>query len=202
MTDARTPTDSHEDQSERLLRPADSWPGQIAYWFSVCLALLHIWMNTFAVWPELLAAVIHFAGFGFLCALLYPAWHARSRMGQRVVLAIDIVLGLAALTLVAYLLLAEDAFYARSMQFAWWDWVFTGLALILGIEFTRRTTGWIIPILIILSFTYITFWGRYVPGMLTFAGLRTATMRQMERKDKLRAQSVQSDLSPVCFSAR
>ncbi len=171
-----TPATPVEEESERSMRPLDSWPGQVAYWFGIGLALLHIWMNTLSIWPELRMAVIHFAGFGFLCALLYPAWQARSPAGERLVLGIDLLLGLAALSLIAYLLLAEDAFYARSMQFAWYDWVFTGIALFLGIEFTRRTTGWVIPILIILSFTYITFWGRHVGGMLTFSGLRTDTM--------------------------
>ncbi len=165
-----------EDESERIMRPLDSWPGQVAFWVGVGLAVLHIWMNTLSIWPELRMAVIHFAGFGFLCALLYPAWQARTPAGQRLVLGIDIVLALAALGLVVYLILAEDPFYARSMRFEWYDWVFTGIALFLGIEFTRRTTGWIIPILIILSFTYITFWGRHVGGMLTFSGLRTDTM--------------------------
>ncbi|WP_209424663.1 TRAP transporter fused permease subunit [Pararhodobacter sp. SW119] len=174
--DTAAPAAPSEDESDRNMRARDSWPGRVAFWFGVALALLHIWMNTLSIWPELRMAVIHFAGFGFLCALLYPAWHARSPAGQRLALGVDLLLALAALSLVAYLMLAEDAFYARSMRFAWHDWVFTIVALLLGIEFTRRTTGWIIPIMIILAFTYITFWGRYVGGMLTFSGLRTDTM--------------------------
>ena len=160
------------------MRAPESWPGRIAFWFGAAFALLHIWMNTLGTLSELWAAAIHFGGFGFLCALLYPAWQARTAMGRRVVLTIDVVLGIGALSLFAYLYFNELSFYRRMQTtgFAWYDWVFTVLALVLGIEFTRRTTGWVIPILIILAFTYITFWGRYVPGMLTFSGLRTDTM--------------------------
>ncbi|MFN3954145.1 MAG: TRAP transporter permease [Pararhodobacter sp.] len=166
------------DDESRYTRPDDSLPGRVAFWFGVAFALLHIWFNTLGTWSELWTSVIHFAGFGFLCALLYPAWQARTPLGQRLVLAVDVLLGLAALSLFAYLYYNELAFYRRiqTTGFAWYDWLFTGLALALGIEFTRRTTGWIIPVLIILSFTYITFWGKHVGGVLTFAGLRTDTM--------------------------
>lgn len=169
--------DTGEDEGA-VTRPADSLPGKVAFGFGVLFSLLHIWFNTLSTLSELWTSVIHFAGFGFLCALLYPAWHARTELGRKAVLAVDVLLGLAALSLFPYLYFNELTFYARlqTTGFAWHDWLFTGLALFLGIEFTRRTTGWIIPILIILSFTYITFWGRHVGGMLTFAGLRTDTM--------------------------
>ncbi|MCC5972264.1 MAG: TRAP transporter fused permease subunit [Pararhodobacter sp.] len=174
---ANTALDTGEEPA-RYERGIDSLPGQIVFWFGVGFALLHIWMNTLGTMSELRASAIHFAGFGFMCALLYPAWQARTAGGQRLVLGVDVVLALAALSLFLYLYVEELAFYRRMQTtgFLWYDWVFTVLALLLGIEFTRRTTGWIIPVLIIVSFTYITFWGRYVGGMLTFSGLRTDTM--------------------------
>ena len=175
---APAPPPPAQDEDARLQRGETTWPGRVAFWFGVGFALWHIWVNTLGTMSELWASVIHFAGFGFLCALLYPAWQARTPGGRRLVLALDIALGLAALSLVAYLWLNELDFYRRQQTtgFAWQDWVFLTLALVLAIEFTRRTTGWIIPILIVLAFTYITFWGPLVPGMLTFAGLRTDTM--------------------------
>lgn len=167
------------EETARYERGRDTWPGQVVFWAGVAISLLHIWMNTLGRLPELWASAIHFACFGFLCALLYPAWQGRSALSNRVILLIDVVLGLLALSLFWYLFFFEDSFYRTRQQttgFAWYDWFFTATALILGIEFTRRTTGWIIPILIILSFTYITLWGRYVPGMLTFSGMRYETM--------------------------
>lgn len=176
MTDRPSPT--AQDDDARALRDDASAPGRLAFWFGVAFALWHIWANTLGTLSELRAGLIHFAGFGFLCALLYPAFQARTPGGRRAVLALDVALGLAALSLVAYLWSQELAFYQRmtTTGFAPQDWLFTGLALALGIEFTRRTTGWIIPVLIVLAFTYITIWGRHVPGMLTFAGLTTETM--------------------------
>ncbi len=166
------------EEIDTRLRPADSLPGRVAFWFGVALSLFHIWMNTLGTWSELWQACLHFAGFGFLCALLYPAFQTTSARGRRWVLGLDVALGLGALSLFAYLATNELSFYSRQQTtgFAWYDWVYTGLALLLAVEFTRRTTGWVIPILIILSFTYVTLWGRWVPGMLTFAGLRSDTM--------------------------
>ncbi len=166
------------EEAPKLERSRDSFAGQIVFWGGIALALFHIWLNTYSVMSELRASAIHFAGFGAMCALLYPAWNARGKMGQRLVLAIDVALALAAISLAVYLFTQEIPFYRRlqTTGFAWYDWLFTAMALALAVELTRRTTGWIIPILIILAFTYITFWGRYVGGMLTFPGLRVDTM--------------------------
>ncbi len=167
------------EEAPRYERDRNTLPGQIVFWAGVAVSLLHIWMNTLGMLSELWASTIHFACFGFLCALLYPAMQTKTVLGKRIILALDVVLGLLALSLFWYLFMFEDSFYRVRQQttgFAWYDWFFTFAALGLGIEFTRRTTGWIIPVLIILSFTYVTFWGRYVPGMLTFSGLRTDTM--------------------------
>jgi TRAP-type uncharacterized transport system fused permease subunit len=163
-----------------IATPARRQPARpVAFWFGVGLAILHIWFNTLGTLSELWTSVIHFAGFGFLCALLYPAMAGAHRGGPRVVLAIDVLLGLAALSLFAYLYAGRGCRLLPPRPDHGLCLAGLGvhrLALFLGIEFTRRTTGWIIPILIILAFTYITFWGRYVGGMLTFSGLRTDTM--------------------------
>lgn len=167
-----TPTAAPRDPDEPAgARTAASAPGRIAYWFGVGLALLHIYLNTLGTMSELRVSALHFGGFGLMCALLYPAWHAKTRAGRRIALTLDVVIGVAALSCVAYLFLGEDSFAARNASFRWYDWIFTGIAAVLAIEFTRRTTGWIIPIIIVTAFTYVVWWGRYVPGMLTFPGL-------------------------------
>lgn len=146
-------------------------PGRAAYWLGVGLALLHIYFNTLGSVSELRVSAIHFGGFGLMCALLYPAWRAKTRAGRRLALAFDLLLGAAAVSCVAYLFLGEESFATRNASFLWYDWIFTGIATVLAVEFTRRTTGWIIPIIIIIAFTYVVWWGRYVPGVLTFPGL-------------------------------
>ena len=59
-------------------------------------------------------------------------------------------LGLALLTIASagYLVLFENALYARETEYVLSDYVFSIIAIALAIEFTRRTTGWFMPILI------------------------------------------------------
>jgi TRAP transporter 4TM/12TM fusion protein len=174
--DSSVTDDVGEVDTAANLRAADSLPGRVAFWAGIALAILHIWINTLGTISELWASVLHFGGFGLLCALLYPAWQAKSATGRALVLALDILLGLAALSLFAYLVLGEPTFYARNGAFFWYDWVFTAIAVGLAIEFTRRTTGLIIPILIVLAFTYVTLWGNWFTGVLSFSGLGYETM--------------------------
>ena len=40
-----------------------------------------------------------------------------------------------------------------------------------AIELTRRLTGWVIPCLIIISITYVGWWGSMISGVFSFPGL-------------------------------
>ncbi|MGB7298910.1 MAG: TRAP transporter fused permease subunit [Burkholderiaceae bacterium] len=162
--------------SGRGLRSPGSRVGRVAVFGGVLLALLHIWLNTLGTWSEPWVNVIHFGGFGALCALSYPLVQTRTARGTRIALFIDCVLAVLALACIAYLILGEKSFYARNAEFLWYDWVFTILAPLLVLEFVRRTTGWLIPAMMFIAFTYVVFWGKYVPGIMTFPGLSLQTM--------------------------
>ena len=87
-------------------------------------------------------------------------------------------LGLALLTIASagYLVLFENALYARETEYVLSDYIFSIIAIALAIEFTRRTTGWFMPILITLSLSYILFLGRYIGGVFAFPGLSLETV--------------------------
>lgn len=137
----------------------------------VVISLAHIYFNTLATLPELWTSALHFAGFGLMCALATPFCPARGRRAQKSILVLDLFLGTLAILAVLYLLMAEDSFYARGSNFILSDWVFSAICVVLAVEFTRRTSGWIIPILIVVSLGYVTWWGRMVDGVLHFPGL-------------------------------
>lgn len=167
---------------------ADATPvGQFVFWFGVALALVHLYFNTLGTWPELQTSALHFGGFGLLCALLFPLTHARTAAGRRRLLWLDVGIGLTAVASVVYLFFAEQAFYARGANFIWSDWLFAVLAILTAIEFTRRTTGWLIPGLILFSLAYVTFLGRWFGGVFQFPGLswETVLFRQYISTDGL-----------------
>ena len=144
--------------------------------WGVALSLAHIWFNTFGTVAELWVSALHFGGLALLCALLYPALPARRPAARRAVLALDLVLGLLALATAVYLILYERALYERGQTFSTADWVFSTIAVLLAIEFTRRTTGLIIPIMILIALTYVAWWGKYVEGVFRFPGLTWETV--------------------------
>ena len=109
-------------------------------------------------------------------ALMYPAWRARRRAAQRAVLGLDLALGLLSVATAVYLIRFEQALYDRGQSFSAADWAFSIAAVALAIEFTRRTTGWTIPIMTVVAITYVAWWGKYAAGMFHFPGLTWETV--------------------------
>lgn len=143
--------------------------------FGVALALIHVYFNIFGVLSGLWRNAIHFAGFAFLCALIYPAFQGPLAK-NRTFKIFDIAFGLLVAGSALYLISAEDAVYERGVRLSALEWV-AGTVLILGaLEYTRRTTGWIIPILIVLALTYVGWWGQHLSGVFRFAGLSAETI--------------------------
>ncbi len=156
--------------TERDLRGEGSWVARVVFAGGAALSLFHLWLNTFGVLSELRASVIHFAGFAALGALAWPAWRGGGARGAAA-LVLDVAIALFSLALPFYVFLGEDAFYARSSRFLWYDWLFTAGACLVALELMRRTTGIVVPILCVAGFTYVTLWGAWLGGLFRFPGL-------------------------------
>ncbi len=137
-------------------------------------ALFHIYCNVFASISELWLSAIHFGGFVALCAFMENEREEVKRHRFRYWLNV----GLAALgmAVTAYLILFETALYEREAEYIFSDYLFSLIAVGLAIEFTRRTTGWFMPVLILISLSYILFLGRYISGVFSFPGLSLETV--------------------------
>lgn len=149
--------------------------GATLKWAAIAFALFHVYNNWFTAVSELWFAAIHFGGFGALCALSYhrpQAALARSSPRQ----IIDGLLAILSIAIAVYLIAFEDALYARESEFILSDYIFAAMAVLLAIEFARRTSGWFMPTLITISLCYVLFLGRYVPGVFAFPGLSLETV--------------------------
>ena len=146
--------------------------------FGLCIAvsLFHIYANYVGTVSQFLFTGVHFAGFALLCALRYPIYRARTPQGRGLVLIIDIIIGLVAAGAVLGIILSENAIYGRGVTLAAHEWVMALIAIAAAIEFTRRTTGWIIPFLIVAAITYVGWWGGEITGIFRFAGLSWETI--------------------------
>ncbi|MGH1472440.1 MAG: TRAP transporter permease [Cellvibrionaceae bacterium] len=149
-------------------------------WLAVLFALFHIYTNLFASISELWFSAIHFGGFGALCALnFHKGPHLNSQNIKPLIIifqnAFAFILVVLSIFVPTYLILFENALYAREADFIVSDYIASAIAILLAIEFTRRTTGWFMPALIIISLSYMIFLGRYIPGVFSFPGLSVET---------------------------
>ncbi len=145
-------------------------------WAAFFFAIFHIYTNLFAALSELWFAAIHFGGFCALCAFSANERLAQDDAARKFKYSLNIFLALLGLAVPVYLMLFENALYAREAEFIFSDYVVSAIAVLLAIEFTRRTTGWFTPLLITIALAYILFLGRYISGVFSFPGLSIETV--------------------------
>ncbi len=163
-------------QTEATANGNHSIAEKLIYAIGVVVSLLHIYFNIFTVLPTLTQNSLHYSGFAILCALLYSPFEKQTEGRNRVEFALSILFGVVAAFCAIYLIMMEDAIYARGVHLSKYEWL-AGIILILSaIEFTRRTTGMIIPVLIILALTYVGWWGSMIGGVFKFGGLTPETI--------------------------
>ncbi|AXS82313.1 MULTISPECIES: TRAP transporter permease [Marinobacter] len=165
-----------ESASEAAERLGHWLIGPVIFWLAIGAALIHLYFNTLSTLSTLWTSALHFGIFGLICALTTPMLKTRSVTGQRVVFGVDVVLGLGALASAFYLILFEDDLYQRGVNFNTADWIVSIAAVILILEFARRTVGWFIPLLCIVALSYVAWWGQYVDGIFNFPGLSWETV--------------------------
>lgn len=159
--------------SERVDHPL---LGPAIFGLAILISLVHLYFNSVSTLSELWTSALHFGLFGLLCALTTPMFRVRSVAGQRAVLGLDVILGVATLGCALYLILFEDQLYERGVNFDTADWVVSITAVVLVLEFARRTVGWFIPLLCVTALTYVAWWGQYVDGIFNFPGLTWETV--------------------------
>ncbi len=170
-------SDSLQQQLQQFELPTRTdfpWVTAAITGIGVVLSLLHIWFNTLSTLPELWISATHFAGFALICLLWYPAHASLKR--SRIALAVDVLIGIAALACLIYIPFAEDALYQRGVKFVASDWVVSITAILIAIEIIRRTMGWFIPVLIVICLSYVVWWGKWAGGIFHFPGLSMETL--------------------------
>ena len=171
--DRESPT-SHIADIERAA--ADRGPVDwIVFVGSILFAVWHIYTNLVLIEPGIWQNAIHYAGFAFIAAATttFVSGH-QSKMMYYVNIVFGVLIALSALWIAA----AENGIYERTLaktglswQFGVLDWIAGFIVIIGAVELTRRLTGWIIPILVILAISYILFLGESLPGAFRAASL-------------------------------
>lgn len=139
-------------------------------WLAVLTALFHIYANMIGTLPTLWQNGLHFGLFALLAFLTVPF---REGPGWR---KIDVAAGVLILVATLAALFGEDAIYQRGVRFTVLDWAVSLILIAAALELTRRLTGKVIPVLIILALTYVGVWGGWLSGVFRFEGLSWETL--------------------------
>ena len=122
---------------------------------AVAFGLWHVVTNVYLIEPGRWQNAIHFAGFAFLCSILHSPFGDRSH--TLVAWVFDISYGLIVAAAALWVAGAENAVYERSLaetglgwQLTFVDWLAGFILIFASIDLSRRVSGWVIPILIIL----------------------------------------------------
>ncbi len=152
------------------------WVTAAVYWLGAAIAVLHLVMNFTTLFSTQWQSALHFIGLAALGMLLYPPLRAGWAAGSRTLLAIDIALGVVFIAATVWIIGAEDAIYDRGVNMTPWEQGLAVVTIIAAIELTRRTTGLVIPALIIIALTYVIWWGGWIDNIFKFAGLSVETV--------------------------
>ncbi len=145
---------------------------QVIYWVGVAMALFHIWVNTIGIMPEIQRNALHFSFICFLGYLIYPF----KKRNHKRWLPLDFALAVLSVAVGVYLVLFEDALHARNEVPTQVDLVFAAVAIVLMLEITRRTAGYIIPTIATFFLGYALWFGRYFDGLWNFPGVTIVRM--------------------------
>lgn len=137
--------------------------------YGIFISLFHFYINIEGGISDLWFNGAHFS---LLASLGFLSFRAFRGSDDSYVSLFDIILAFLALAPFIYLIFFEESLYqdaGGTMRFM--DIVMATISIILALEITRRTTGLIIPAIMLTSIGYILFFGKYLSGVFAFAGM-------------------------------
>jgi TRAP transporter 4TM/12TM fusion protein len=160
LKEAEKYIEEEEGPSRRLTGRMDTFITVVA----VVMSLVHLYAAIGIIMTQVLRG-IHVMFVIFLSFLVFPSF----KQSKNRILWYDYLLALLGIVVILYMLIDFDQFIYRSVVPNFWD-IFFGIILILLIlEATRRTTGLIMPG-VVLAFLVYAFVGPMLPSPWTHRG--------------------------------
>jgi TRAP transporter 4TM/12TM fusion protein len=163
--DALKKAEQYIEAEEGATNRLTGWLGTFIVVVTIVMSLFHLYA-ALSIMPTHIVRGIHVAFVLFLVFLLFPLV---KKMRHRVTWW-DWVQALASLVVMGYMLLGGDAFLERSTDPSVLDQIFGVLLVVLVLEATRRTSGWIMPFVVILFLIYAMI-GAKLPAPWTHQGM-------------------------------
>ena len=152
--------EEEEGPSRRLSGKTDLFVTAVA----VVMSLFHLYAAAGIVMTQILRG-IHLMFVLFLTFLVFPSTKALKNR----ILWIDVLLSLLGIAVIAYMLFDFEDFIYRSVIPTFWDKFFGIILILLVLEATRRTSGLIMPAVVIVFLVYAMI-GPDLPAPWTHRG--------------------------------
>jgi len=152
------------EKEEGVTRRLSGWKQDLITSCAVLMSLYHLYAATATITTQVLRGV-HVAMVLSLTFLAVPM----TKKGRTRLAWYDVCLALLGALPILYMLLDFDAFVNRAVTPEMWDLVFGILLIVLILEATRRSTGWVMPLVVVLFLVY-AYTGPLLPAPWTHRG--------------------------------
>ena len=147
--------------------------GQTVTAIAVVMSLFHLYAAVAGAWPFsdfpiISTQPLRYTHVAFVLVLSFLLFPAAARFRNRI-RWFDVVLGVAGAAILAYAIDGGDDFTDRATSPNQTDVVLGVTFMVLLLEATRRTTGWIVPV-VALAFLAYAYFGPYLPQPWTHRG--------------------------------
>jgi TRAP transporter 4TM/12TM fusion protein len=153
------------EEEEGTRRPLQGWVGKLASVIGVAMSLLFLYW----AWAAVTAQVLRLVFLGFALVLTFFIYPAHRHARESGLPWYDWLWIIASIAAVAYPLWDFEEFIYRAALPTTEDQIFGALTIVLVLEATRRTAGWILPTVAVAFLAY-AWLGAYLPPPWTHQG--------------------------------
>ncbi len=140
----------------------------ITFAYAIFISLFHFGINIWGGISDLWFNSAHFALLASLGFLTYEVQNGK----ENEISIVNILFAILSITTFVYMVLFEDSLYeVVNSQMRLSDLIVASMTIVLAIIMVKKSTGYIIPGLILFCIAYILFLGQYIDGTFAFAGM-------------------------------
>ncbi|PHO10564.1 C4-dicarboxylate ABC transporter permease [Malaciobacter canalis] len=140
---------------------------EITFIYAIFISLFHFSVN---IWGGLSNLWFNSAHFALLASLGFLTYEASKNKNE--VSILNLLFAILSLLTFFYMMFFEESLYAvANSQMRTSDIIVASMTIILAIEMVRKSTGYVIPAIIVFCIAYILFLGQQFEGVFAFGGM-------------------------------
>ena len=140
---------------------------EITFVYAIFISLFHFVVNIWGGISDLWFNSAHFALLASLGFLTYEASKDENKVS-----ILNVIFAILSLSTFFYMVFFEESLYAvANSQMRMSDLIIAGLTIVLATIMVKKSTGYIIPGIIVFCIAYLLFLGQHIDGIFAFAGM-------------------------------